>query len=60
MRLLMSPVLLSGLFLLSVPLLPPPLGSAAFAQECSGENCPPPQGGSGRDCESKKQEDQVS
>ncbi|MBB6354234.1 hypothetical protein ACFFTN_04410 [Aminobacter aganoensis] len=30
--------------------------SPAQAQECSGENCPPPSGqGSGRDCESKKE-----
>lgn len=37
-----------------------PLGMAsvlhAQAQECTGENCPPPEGtGGGRDCESKKE-----
>lgn len=33
---------------------------AYAAEECTGENCPPPQGQSGRDCESKKKEQTVS
>ena len=56
MRLLMSLVLVAGL----AAALPVGGATPAGAQECSGENCPPPQSGSGRDCESKKQEDTVS
>jgi len=34
---------------------------AVAAEECKGDNCPPPeQGNSGRDCERKKQEPTVS
>ena len=34
---------------------------AEAAEECTGQNCPPPDGrGSGRDCESKKKEQTVS
>ncbi|WP_457938213.1 hypothetical protein [Mesorhizobium sp. 10J20-29] len=56
MRLLMSLFLLAGL----ATALPVGGPSPAGAQECSGENCPPPQSGSGHDCERKKQEDTVS
>ena len=52
MRLLMSLVLVAGL----AAALPVGGATPAGAQECSGENCPPPQS----DCESKKQEDTVS
>ena len=35
--------------------------SQAQAQECTGENCPPPSGGQGgHDCESKKKEQTIS
>lgn len=56
MRLLLSLVFLAGLF----GALPGTGASLANAAACSGENCPPPQGNSGHDCESKKQEDTVS
>ena len=56
MRLLTSLLLFAGL----CSALPVAVPSPAVAQECSGDNCPPPQSGSGRDCESKKQEDTVS
>jgi hypothetical protein len=45
--------------LASAPAIP---FSQAQAQECTGENCPPPsgQGGAGHDCESKKKEQTIS
>jgi hypothetical protein len=59
MRLLLSLALLAGF---SVPLSI--VGGSTFAaaaEECSGDNCPPPdQGNSGHDCERKKQEPTVS
>jgi hypothetical protein len=33
---------------------------AANAAECTGENCPPPAGQGGHDCEGKKQEQTTS
>jgi hypothetical protein len=33
---------------------------AASAAECTGENCPPPAGQGGHDCEGKKQEQTTS
>ncbi len=56
MRLLTSLLLSAGL----CAALPVAVPSPAVAQECSGENCPPPQSGSGHDCERKKPEDHVS
>ena len=59
MRLLLSLALLA---VLSVPLsIVGGSASGAAAEECSGDNCPPPnQGNSGHDCERKKQEPTVS
>lgn len=54
MRLLLFIISVTGIVAAS-SVGPMPVSSAQ-AQECSGANCPPPSGqGSGRDCESKKE-----
>ncbi|WP_108609473.1 hypothetical protein [Aminobacter sp. MSH1] len=54
MRLLLFIIFAAGV-LAATGVGPAPV-SPAQAQECSGENCPQPSGqGSGRDCESKKE-----
>jgi hypothetical protein len=56
-------LLLASAFLLSVCAFAAggsPVVSPASAAECTGENCPPPAGKSGHDCERKKQEQTTS
>ena len=54
-------IMMAMLFALTCSVLPYSL-SLAQAQECTGENCPPPatKGGGDHDCEHEKKEDTVS
>lgn len=45
-------------FTLAAPTLPPAVQKAAAAEECTGENCPPPAGK--HECEHEKKEETVS
>lgn len=59
----MRRLLLLAILVLSIETLPIAVPTvAAAAEECTGDNCPPPQSGrpGGHDCEHEKKEQTVS